>query len=564
MSLLPEDLRKNFSHYKSKGSIAFSSTMRGKYSEGKNPEFDARFSADKASFYHPKYRRGIQDAHFTGTFHAADLGNIATYSLRLNDLSLLLEERPLTGHLHIDDFKNPVLDARAEGTVDVNLLLDFFPDHLIRAAQGKVRLDLRCKGRTADLKSSLSRQNFKADGEIELENVSFILRGERLPFNGFNGSFMLKDADLGVSNFRGEVGNSDFRLNGFFKNILPYLFSNDSRFYAEADLSARTIDLDELLKTNFASKDTTASQGSSADPGYTFKISPALDINFNCNVQHVKLKRFKGRKVRGSMKVRNRMAVFDELSFEAMGGRVSLSGTVTNRRPDMVEILTDASLKRLDIDSIFYVFKNFRQNWIVDRHLKGQIDSDVNLYLSLDEHLKFNPPSLIADITARVVNGELVDFEPMQKLSRFVEEESLAHLRFSDMQNRIRVERETVFLPEMEIRSNLTNISVRGTHTFDQHIDYHLAVPLKTLIRFGKKKENASAPRNGSNLLLKITGTTDDYKVAYDFGALKEKLRQDFSDEGQEWRSIFNKKKSPAKEEEAPLEPKEDEYFQFE
>jgi hypothetical protein len=146
----------------------------------------------------------------------------------------------------------------------------------------------------------------------------------------------------------------------------------------------------------------------------------------------------------------------------------------------------------------------------------------------------------------------------MMKLSKFVEEESLAQMRFSRMTNNIRIENEIIYLPEMEIRSNVSNILVKGQHSFDKSIDYRLQVPLKNFIRLTRRKDFEQSARQGMNLMLKITGTTSDYAVSYDGEALKESIKNDILDEGQEWKNLKNKNQS----EEAP--EFEDEYFDFE
>lgn len=249
----------------------------------------------------------------------------------------------------------------------------------------------------------------------------------------------------------------------------------------------------------------------------------------------------------------------NKVSFSAMGGRVKVDGTVNSKNKNVIEVWTDANLFNINIDSVFYVFKNFNQDWLVDKNLKGQLDADVNLYLTLNKNLVFNSHSLVANINTSITNGQLNDFEPIMKLSKFVEEESLAKMRFSQMTNEIRIENEKIFLPEMEIKSNVSNILVRGTHTFDKKIDYHLSVPLKSFIKISKKRDYNQNARQGMNLLLKITGTTSDYSISFDAEAIKDRFTKDFKDEGKEWKKIINKEpvtSPPA------LEP-EDEYFDF-
>ena len=61
------------------------------------------------------------------------------------------------------------------------------------------------------------------------------------------------------------------------------------------------------------------------------------------------------------------------------------------------------------------------------------------------------------------------------------------------------------------------------------------------------------------NLLLKIHGNTSDYTISYDSKALKDNIKSDFLDEGQEWKNLV--KKDSTFEKDVP--GLENEYFDF-
>lgn len=147
--------------------------------------------------------------------------------------------------------------------------------------------------------------------------------------------------------------------------------------------------------------------------------------------------------------------------------------------------------------------------------------------MTLNEKLKLYQETLIANITTTIKNGELNNFEPMRKLNKYLDDDGLNHLRFADLQNDIHIEDKTVYIPLMEVSSNVTTIQVGGTHTFDQRIDYRVIAPLRNKKKidpdeaFGAIEEDNTGQ---AKLFLKITGTTDDYKVSYDKEAVKRKL----------------------------------------
>lgn len=552
-TLLSSDLSKYLDEYRSKGNVYFTGDVKGNYSGKRSVGVNLNFGAKNTSFYHPDYKKQITGVSVEGSFTTGKNKSISSYRLDLKNFSCLLEDKKLEGSLALKNFKDYHLDLLLVGEADVNTLLLLFPKEYVKTAFGNIKMDIHINGKLKDPKLT---ENINANGEIEFQNVSLVLTGKKLPLNKLNGSLILRNNDLAVSNFSGFVGNSDFMLNGFIKDISTLISSKNQKYRMQADLQSHHIDFDELLKSNFASRDTTAIKTSM----YKFSISPKIFLDFNCEIQDIKFKRFRGRTIAGNVEIKNQIAVLNNISFSSMGGNVTMSGSVNSKRKNLVETISETTLNNINIDSIFYVFKNFNQDWLVDKNLKGQLDADINLYMNFNENLILNGQSMVADINMSIANGELNDFEPMMELSKFVEEESLEEMRFSKMTNKINIENRTIFLPEMEIRSNVSNILISGTHTFGNKIDYHLSVPLKSFIRISRKKGYNKSARQGMNLLLKLTGHTSDYKISYDSQALKENFKKDFIDERQEWKNI--KKKDSVIESEVP--ELEEEYFDFE
>ncbi len=549
-SLLSNDLSKYFKDYNSRGSVYFSGQVNGNYSHYSTLQTTVKFGADQASFFHPEYKKQVNNVSLKGNFTTGKTNKPSNYILDIKDFSCELEEKILEGSMTLHDFEDYRIDISLIGEADVNTLLLLLPKKHIKTAFGNLKMDFRMKGK---LKNPKLTHNLTAEGEVELRNVSFVLTGEKLPFNKINGSLMLSKNDLAISDLSGYVGKSNFLINGFINDISKAVMARNLEYQMQADLQSSYLDFDELLKSNFASRDT------SKNATYEFRISPKISLDFNCKIDHLKFKRFHGRDMKGQIKINRQIAVLENVHFSSMGGRVNVSGSVNSKKDDLVETISEVNLNSIDVDSIFYVFKNFNQDWLVDKNLKGQLDTDIYVYMNFDDGLNLNSESLVADIQTSIANGELNDFEPMMKLTKFVEEESLSRLRFSRMTNEIRIENRTIYLPEMEIRSNISNILVQGTHTFDRNIDYHLKVPLKNFIRIKKMRDYNQNARKGMSLMLKITGNTSEYKISFDTKAYRNSFKKNILDEGEEWKDL--KKKDDLSIEETP--GLEDEYFEF-
>jgi hypothetical protein len=559
LSLLPETYSERFGAYRSKGEVYFDLSLKGEVSDTRNPALAIEFGLVNATLMYPPTNTKIDQCSFQGSFTMSSLANLREASLQLNNMEGILEGNPFKGQLHLTNFEDYRIKFQFAGLLETHSILGFYPIEGVREASGSLDIDIGFEGRLKDLEKKATAQKAVAQGQIEMRKIHFLLSKSAVPFDNLNGHLLFNNHDLALSNVSGKVGNSDFRLNGFFKNIITYLLFEGQPLGIESDLQANLIDMDELLSGNFGgSPDPMENKGS-----YTFKVSPLVQLSFNCKVKSLKFRRFKANDIKGDLRVKDQLVAANQIKLSTMGGNLELSGIMNARKPNHIELNSVANLQKIAIDSIFYVFEDFGQDFLTYKHLKGDIFAQVNFELALNENLALIPESLTADISTTIRQGQLNRFEPMQRLARYLDGETLDNLRFSDLKNDIHIENKTIYLPEMEVRSNASNIKVSGTHTFDQHIDYRVVAPMVNKKRKDTDEAFGAIEDDGAGnpkLHLRITGTTSDYKISYDTEAVKKKIVNDLKQEVQELKNAFKNKGVEKKKE---LKLSEEEYFEW-
>jgi hypothetical protein len=565
ISLLPAQYADQLSIYRSKGKVYFDSQIKGSTFNGAVPVVQVQFGCQDASFYHADAGKTIEQAYLTGRFSNGEKRTQASSTLSLSNIRGQLDGRPFSGEFSMQNFTNPHLAFSVRGELDAASLLAFYPLPEIKSARGLLNVDVAFEGKLTDLRSKATTRFARTSGTIYLKDLSIGLKNKPWEFAGVNGDFLFDKSDLQINDLTGKAGNSDFHLNGFFKNVLAYLFFRDQDLKIEATFQSRLLDLDELLAADEATARASADTG---DEKYEFTLSPRLAFDLVCSIDQLRFRRFRAHQIGGNLSLNDQIASSKGIRLATASGWTVIDGTVNGRQADRIAVDCHARFDQLAIDSVFYMFENFSQDFIQDRHLKGKVNADVQTYMVFDRYLDMNVPSLLADVRANISNGELNNFEPMQRLSKFIDRTELANIRFSDLDNTFRIENRTVFIPQMEIRSNVTNISVKGTHTFDQVMDYRLRIPLYTFIgRRTRMATDAGGEAEGvTNLFVAVTGTSDDYKIAYDKESAREKRRDDWQQEKQEFRNLLKGKKETEKEKEAQSLPKqesEEEFFDW-
>lgn len=557
IAILPEQYQQRITQYAPKGSVSINGRLQGYLTASESPEISLSFSCSNGSFQHPDYPGKLTAVAFQGEFNNGHAHSVATSQLRLHDFSGMLNEDALKGDFTIDNLNNPHVAFSIDGKAHLKNLLSFIKLPQLSEASGQISFQLHLEGDTKAFSSTNTLHQVHSSGEVNARDIFLRVKGLSKPLEKCSGNFVFNNQDVAVNDFSGNWGTSDFKLNGVFNNLLPYLLSEKQPLNIQAALQSHLIDLNEILAYK-------SDQGAPSEPHdqYVVHFPERISFDFQCAVDHIAFRRFDGRALKGQLSYDKKELLAKEVALRVGGGKFHLNGLANAEDPNNIKVHTHSTYDGISIDSVFYTFENFNQDFLVDKNLKGQIDADVRSYMEFDSLLHFNTKAFKASINATVQHGELNNFAPMEKLSKYVEEESLAHLQFSELQNNINIENETIYLPEMQIKSNVSTILISGTHTFDQHIDYHLMVPVKDF----KKKDHDEAfgaiedDGTQSNLFLTISGTTEDYKVSWD---AKKTLRQvaiNLKEEGKELKKAIKNKGLPKKKKEVQLS---DDYFDW-
>jgi len=545
ISLLPGKSARKFIAYKSVGDVYFNMDLKGTL--GQIIQAKADFGMRNATITHPETGIIFENVNLEGSLNLPNITHPESLALELQTVKGSVSDQKFSGKLSYSGISSPHLTFDLDGTILMEDLVKLIDHQKLVRGSGLISGHVSFSGNTNDIKSLRTINRVKAEGSLALENVVMEFLHDYPPKTTVTGGFSYKENNLTVDQATITMGTSEWEMTGLFKNLLPYLVSRDQDLRIEATISRGNLVLDEFL------------QPSGQPEEFRYTISDKLNLDVTANLDRLTLRRFSASEINGRIKINNQMAFIKNLTFKSMGGSLRFNSLI-NTKEDLIRINNTIHLEGINIDSVFYVYHNFGQNWLKADNLKGKVYADVFTDMVFSQNLKFYPDSLISDISIAIIDGELNNFEPMRKLENYVGGEDLSNLKFSELQNDIHIEDRTIFIPNMEVRSNISNLLISGTHTFDQQIEYHVVVPFKSLRNknedmFGAVEDDGS----GSKLHLIIAGTTQDYEIVYDTKAVGKKIISDLKKEVNELKNAFKKKERTTEE----ITLNEDEYFEW-
>jgi len=551
-SYLSQHYQQKLASYDLQG--AWAGTINVHSQQGQPVVLEGSFALQEGALATRQFKQAVALQRLAGSLCVPDVRYLQTASLRIDELKGTLAGSALAGSLVLHNFHDPHLQCTVRATADLATLAPLFTTPTITEASGQ----LIGEGQLQANLQQLLRGDFLPEevllaGALQAQAVQWKDAKSQLHCQEVTGQLVLRNNTLILKDCAGRLGPGHFVLNGTVDHCLPYLWGRPAQPSVKAKLYADHLDLDVLLPH----KTTASSQVVVPLP-----FIPCETLTLDCDIEKLTFRNFQGRHLKGQVKCKEQTWTAEKLQLGLTGGKVLLHGTLdTSQTP--LRLQAQGQFKGVQIGPLFAALDNFHQNFLVDRHLRGELLADFALEVQADRPWRLRWETLQADINARLKNGALIGFEPMQQLTPYVAEETLADLRFSELKNHIHIQDQTIHLPPMEVHSNVTRIQLSGTHTFDGKIAYDLVVPFTN---FRKRKqlqasEGISADAlAGINLFLKLQGHVNDYTITYDTQALRRSLQEKWQAQGKALQEILQGKyqhKKQLKE----LSPNE--YFEF-
>ncbi len=543
VAALPEASGHILSAYEPAGKLSIDARVTGILQAGELPHIATGFTIHDGSLNLPHNPARMHRIAAAGTFTNGNNRDKSSSELTFNTFVA----RSRSGHSHLEgdasirNFNQPHITLNLEALSTADELLQWLSIEQISKASGNTHFNISFKGMMENGKTFTGKDLVDAtlSGMVSFEDVHFILNDNLLlPYTDFNGKMIFNNNLMVIEKLSGKAGSSDFHFGGNIKNLLPYLFIPNETIMMEAIMHADRIDLDEILQYSQNESDTV----------YMLKFSDKLRLNMDASVEKLHFGRFEARQVDGSLRLDKQILNADHLSFNTMEGRVQMNGRIDASRDKDLGLQTQAQLMDVDINQLFFQLGNFGQSGITSDHLSGKLTADIVLSALWSKALEINWESLNTSAKIKVEDGHLQNFPPMMTLGRFIRTGDLDNIRFSTLENEIRINKMQVVIPMMSVNTNVIDLHLSGTHSFTNQIDYRMQVLLSELLSDKHRKSRNPQEQYGeviddglgrTTLFLRLSGTVQDPVLRYDHDGVWEKLRDDLRHERDNFRDIL-------------------------
>ncbi len=524
-SILPESARKQVGFYEIDGDITFKSKIEGKLSEVEFPGISANFSLANAAVENKSTGIKLSNLKFSGSFNNGNHKKMSSATMKINELSGRFNAGSFNGNMLISNLIDPSVDAIINTELSLEELQSFAGLTNFDVFKGTAKLNLKVIGKVMESgKTNLA--GLQISGDAQIMNGDIKLKAQEVGYKDVVASLVFDKKTVTVNGVNLKVDDS--QMNGNFKidNYMAiFMDETDKNVFFNGQIETNKISYDKIMK--IISVESSGNSGNIYFGTIDFVASNFIynDINMT--------------NVKGRFTLADSKWKISGIHANALGGSVSGNMTFSPAGKKSI-LLTDVFLNNVDVNRLFRDFKNFDQQMITDKNIKGLVSGKISASMPFDANMNYLVNELVANADIQIDNGELIGVKELNSVAKYTRVDDFSHIKFSTLKNNISINNGKILIPDMEIKSDKMNLNIFGTHNFNNEFDYHLNVLLTEIL--AKKIEPAKVTEFGTEIddgygktriFLRIVGNTDDFKVSYDKKEAVGKVKADIKTEGQ-------------------------------
>lgn len=537
LSLLPPGYDDKIKDYKSDGEMFAKCRIKGVFSDDQVPAVRVDFGLKNAEIENRKEKISLENVQVAGRYE-----NTAGGYLNLNDVNFILNGGKFKGSAEFRNFKNPTFKINADAKLNLADINRFVSTGVVSNLSGTADMKLQMQADAGSIKTfdKGGYDNINAIGYLKLKDASFKIEGDTLNYKAFNGELRFENNFVKVEQLQGMLGKTDFKLKGSLKNLFAWLFGENESIGIDAVVESRNVYLDELFERK--------SKASGSEEPYKFRISPRLSLNIRAKVNQLNFRKFSASAISGVFDVSGGQLSAQQLNFNTMKGSVQMNGKAISNTEGKLLLSCKAKLKKVDINRLFFEFENFGQAVVKDENIRGLVDADIDFEAIATSSLYIDPSLVYSKVDLVINQGQLIRFEPLEALSKFISVNELMDVKFSQLKNTIEIRNSKIIIPQMDIASSAISISASGVHSFDNIVEYHLRLLLSDLLAKKAKKARKDVEEFGvveddglgrTSLFISMKGPVSDPVISYDSQGARAKIKNDLGKEKQTMKQLL-------------------------
>ncbi|MEC3905754.1 AsmA-like C-terminal region-containing protein [Tamlana sp. 2201CG12-4] len=478
LAVIPKTYSKNIENVETTGDFKVNGLIKGLSSDTTIPNLDINITSNNASFKYPDLPKKVSQITLNTSIKNTTGNPDHTY-IDIEALNFKIDDDIFKSSATLKNItKNMLVNAHIDGVLNLAKLTQVYPIELENKLSGILKAKLNT---SFDMKAidTNAYNRIKNSGSASISDFVFSSKDIVNPITISQANMTFKPGAVSLNTFKAKTGNSDLDATGTINNLLGFLLSDNTlkgNFMVNSTLF-KVSDFMSEDQENSTNNKTTGDEES-------LKIPAFLDCTINANAKTVVYDNLNLKNVTGKLLIKDQQATLQNMQSNIFGGALSISGDVSTKNETPTFNL-NLGAEDFDISQSFKDLDVFKQLAPIAKILDGKLNTDLILSGHLDNEFSPNLQTIsgnaLAELLATSINKNQDGL--INKLDGALSFIDFDKLDLESLKTALTFADGKVSVKPFDLKYKDIDISISGTHGFDQTIDYNAVfnVPAKYL-----------------------------------------------------------------------------------
>ena len=467
LSLIPAIYAKDFQDLKTDGKVTLNAFARGSM-EGntKVPQFEVNLDVKDAMLRYPSLPAGVEKINISALVRNAG-GPLDATEISVAPFDFVLAGNPFSLNATV---KTPVSDPdfhlTARGKLDLGKVKEVYPLDDMQL-NGLVQADLELGGRLSMVEKEQFEQ-MQAKGSLRLNQMKLVLK-DMPPVDIQQSVFTFSPRYLQLSETTVNIGKNDLTLDSRFENYLGYALKG-STLKGTLNVSSNHLNLND-----FMSDDTTAAvaevPADTAAMG-VIRVPENIDFQMQAAFRELLFDKMTLTDGKGTLLVRNGTVDMRNLSFNTMGGSVTMNGAYAAPQNKQPELNAAFNMRNISFAQAYQDLGLVQQLAPIFAGLKGNFSGNLQIDTPLDATMSPVMSAVQGKGALSTKDLSLSGVKFIDQVADIVKKPSLKEIKVKDLNIDFEIKDGRVTTKPFDLKLGDYNMNLSGSTGLDQTIDY--------------------------------------------------------------------------------------------
>ncbi len=475
LSLIPMIYTDGYENLITSGQFNMGGHIKGIYSDTDFPDFKLQMQAKNTEISYPDMAANVKNIEF-GLLIENEGNNFDNIIIRLDNFSGNIGKDRVNLNLKLlHPISDPLIDLKASAKITFENLKEVFPQESFQDLTGDLIADFSLKGRLSSIEKK-DYQNFLAMGSLVCNNINYQMEDGYAILLQY-GQFNFSPSQIDIIGLDSEINGYKFLIDGKFNNYLGY-FLNDEMFKGNLNITAKTINIDQMLEPWSGSDIENIEDGESV-----VYIPQNIDLQIAAKADSLMYNELSLTNFNSSIHIYNGKIEFEDLRSSFLGGLIEVQGYYEASTTVSPHIDLSISLMDLKVSTAYQNMSIFSKFTPLAEKAVGIFNTRVNLNMELDENMNPVWSSILGNGNFTSEDIELMANTLFTRISDVLKVDLFKNPSTGPIDLSFKLMDGKIFHKPFKVSLNDIQMEVSGWTGLDQQIDYMLAIdiPVKLL-----------------------------------------------------------------------------------